>query len=170
MAHLAKLAGPGEEPARARPIVLVTVDHQTLTGQLVGTGHLHAGPLAEPISLATVRQLACDAGVLPAVLDGPSARLDLGRLRRTASTVQRLALVRRDGPGCAFPRCDRPFAWTDAHHIRHWADGGATDVSNLVLLCGAHHDLVHHHGWSVAVADGRPQFHPPDAPLPPDDG
>jgi hypothetical protein len=163
LVDLARLAAGGDQPTDAalRPTILVSIDHRVLTGQLAGAGLLAAGPLAEPISPAAARRLACDAGVLPAVLDGPSARLDLGRTLRTATVAQRLALVRRDGPTCAFPGCDRPYGWTKAHHVRHWVDGGASDVANLVLVCGAHHDAVHHHGWALAMRGGRPVFTPP---------
>ena len=112
--------------------------------------------MSEPISLERIRKIACDADILPAVMNTRSARLNLGRKARSASREQRLALVARDGPGCAFPGCDRPYGWTDAHHIQHWADGGTTDLDNLVLTCGTHHDLIHHHGWTVSIGDPRP--------------
>jgi HNH endonuclease len=54
----------------------------------------------------------------------------------------------RDG-GCAVPGCDRPLAWCEAHHLRHWLHGGATDLANLVLLCRAHHRAVHEGGWRL---------------------
>ena len=114
-----------------------------------------------------VRKIACDADILPAVMNTRSARLNLGRKARSASGEQRLGLVARDGPGCAFPGCDRPYGWTDAHHIQHWADGGTTDLDNLVLTCGTHHDLIHHHGWTVSIGThGRPIFEPPPDPPP----
>ena len=52
-------------------------------------------------------------------------------------------------PGCRFPGCDRPPAWTDGHHIKHWADGGPTLPWNLVLLCSRHHYRVHEEGWRL---------------------
>jgi hypothetical protein len=51
--------------------------------------------------------------------------------------------------GCAWHGCDRPVAWTEAHHIQHWADGGATAAENLILLCRFHHGRIHTTGWSV---------------------
>ena len=79
---------------------------------------------------------------------GPSEVLDLGRSVRLVSPAQRRALVVRDG-GCVWPDCDRPPAFTDAHHLRHWVDGGATDLANLALVCRRHHRLVHA-GWELA--------------------
>ncbi|MDQ6876544.1 MAG: HNH endonuclease [Candidatus Dormibacteraeota bacterium] len=61
----------------------------------------------------------------------------------------RRALIARDR-GCRFPGCDRPPAWTDGHHLKHWADGGPTLPFNLALLCGRHHYRVHEEGWRLA--------------------
>jgi hypothetical protein len=80
---------------------------------------------------------------------GPSEILDLGRRTRIVSPAQRRALVHRDG-GCVFPGCGRPHPWTDAHHLVHWARGGATDLDNLCLLCRRHHTAVHEGGWHLA--------------------
>ncbi|MEE2060804.1 HNH endonuclease signature motif containing protein [Rhodococcus artemisiae] len=67
----------------------------------------------------------------------------------------------RDG-GCAFPGGSTPPAWADAHHLRHWVDGGDTDLDNLVMLCGHHHRLMHHTDWEVELTEHlRPQFIPP---------
>jgi hypothetical protein len=52
----------------------------------------------------------------------------------------------------------------DAHHIRHWADGGPTSMDNLVLLCGHHHRVSHDErkGWRIQANPGAPPtFHPP---------
>jgi hypothetical protein len=109
-----------------------------------------------------VRKLACDAQVIPALLGSDGQPLDLGRSTRTFTAAQRRALGLRDGPGCAFPGCDRPIAWCDAHHIVHWSDGGHTDLTNGVLLCAHHHTLIHHGDWTVRItACGRPEFLPP---------
>ncbi|HET8680634.1 MAG TPA: DUF222 domain-containing protein [Micromonosporaceae bacterium] len=148
-----ELPDQGGEPAQ----VVVTVDYDTLTRQL-GPGLLDTG---ETLSPETARRLACDARVLPAVLDGGGQPLDLGRQRRLVTGALRRALVLRDG-GCSFPGCDRPAKWSQAHHIRSWADGGPTCLSNTVLTCNYHHRMLHHGGWGVHIApDGRPEFTPP---------
>jgi hypothetical protein len=131
-----------------------------LRGHDAGLARLDGGCIAEPVTPALARRIACDAGIIPAVLGGASEVLDLGRERRLASPAQRRALALRDN-GCAFPACDRPPPWTDAH-LKSWAQGGPTDVDNLVLLCGPHHDLVHHAGWTITLGtDRRPRFRPP---------
>ncbi|MDQ1724547.1 MAG: hypothetical protein QOG52_1575, partial [Frankiaceae bacterium] len=74
--------------------------------------------------------------------------LDVGTATRTWPPAIRRALTIRDG-GCVALGCDRPPAFTDAHHVVHWADGGPTSVANGALLCRYHHDQVHHGGWAL---------------------
>jgi hypothetical protein len=74
--------------------------------------------------------------------------LDIGRATRLVPAGMRRALVLRDG-GCRFPGCDRPPQWTDAHHLHPWAQGGATRLPNLLLLCRHHHTTVHEGGWRL---------------------
>ena len=90
-----------------------------------------------------------------------SELLDLGRTARLATPAQRRALaLHRDG--CAFPGCTRPTPWCSVHHIQHWADGGPTDLDNLVLLCDYHHRVIHHDGWTIQRATDRElDFIPP---------
>lgn len=115
-------------------------------GQLLhtpgGKGLLH------PTSVA---RIACDAQVLPILLTLDGAPMALGRSQRLFSAHQRRLLAVRDG-GCRFPGCSRPPAFTDAHHVIPWSQGGATDVDNAVLLCRFHHRLVHEGGWSIGAA------------------
>lgn len=114
-----------------------------------------------PISAATVRRIACYAGIQRVIVDPMGAVLDAGRQYRTVTPAQFAALIARDG-GCTFPGCTRPASWCIAHHTVHWADGGNTDLDNLVLLCGHHHIVIHHRGWDVTMAPDRlPEFVPP---------
>jgi len=142
-----------------RPHLTVTMTLETLLGAAgAPAADLGFGP---PLSAASARRIACDAGVVPVVLGSASQPLDVGRSTSVVPQAIRRALVARDR-GCAFPGCDRPPGWCDAHHVWHWADGGPTSLDNLVLLCGFHHRLVHHSGWSVEIgADGLPVFEPP---------
>jgi hypothetical protein len=113
------------------------------------------------ISAAEARIHACDCMLIPAVLGTKSELLDLGRQHRLISTPLRRALYLRDR-GCAFPGCHRPPRHCQGHHIRHWSDGGPTELSNLVLMCAHHHRLLHRSGWQVRIAaDGLPEFLPP---------
>ncbi|QNG21369.1 DUF222 domain-containing protein [Rhodococcus triatomae] len=118
-------------------------------------------PWMGPLTINTARLLGCDANVTAIVLDEHGAPLSVGRTRRTVTRAQRTALAARDG-GCAFPGCGATAAWCEGHHIRHWADGGPTDLDNLVLLCGTHHRLLHTTDWEVTIGKTRhPVFTPP---------
>jgi hypothetical protein len=115
------------------------------------------------LSPATIRRVACDAVVSRVLTGGRSQPLEAGRSTRVVPASMRRALVVRDG-GCAFPVCDRPPSWCDAHHVRHWADGGPTDLDNLALLCRRHHRMIHA-GFSVEMVRRRPVFRRPDGTL-----
>jgi Domain of unknown function (DUF222)/HNH endonuclease len=156
--RLASACGELPDNGGDRPQVVVTIDYDSLRQQ-VGAGSFDDGSHLSP---AAARRIACDAGIIPAVLATTSQVLDLGRHSRLATGPLRRALVLRDR-GCAFPGCDRPPRWADAHHIQHWSDGGPTDLSNLALLCGYHHRLIHHSDWRVRInpKDGLPEFIPP---------
>ncbi|MDV8023414.1 HNH endonuclease signature motif containing protein [Rhodococcus sp. IEGM 1330] len=118
-------------------------------------------PWMGPLSRNTSRQLACDCVLTAIVMDENGNPLNLARTARTVTAKQRKALTARDH-GCAFPGCGKPAAWTEGHHIWHWADGGPTDMNNLVLLCRFHHRLMHHSDWEVFIGtDGHPWFVPP---------
>lgn len=116
-----------------------------------------------PVSLATARQLACDGDLIPVLLDARGAILDQGRAVRLFTRAQRRALTVRD-KGCAFPTCDMPAPWCEAHHIQFWSNGGPTDLANGVLLCGRHHTVIHQGSWHIEPASNpreRPPFIPP---------
>jgi len=85
------------------------------------------------------------------------------------TTAVRRALWARD-KGCTFPGCNHT-RYVDAHHIKHWADGGETSVENMVLLCSQHHRMVHEGGYSI-LSDhaGSLYFKRPDGKAVPDCG
>jgi hypothetical protein len=138
--------------AGERPHVLVSVDLQTLQGS-GGRAELQD---AGPITPEAARRLACDADLSRVVTRGPSEPLEIGRRTPVVPPALRRAVVARDR-GCRFPGCGRPQAWCDAHHVVHWADGGETSLSNLVLLCRPHHRMVHER-FGGEMIDGRPVF------------
>jgi len=108
----------------------------------------------------TARRLACDASLV-VIAERHGQPLDVGRRTRTISPALGRALRSRD-QGCRFPGCDR-HRHVDAHHIHHWAQGGETNLSNLVLLCSHHHRLLHEGGYQVERrSDGRLIFTRPD--------
>jgi hypothetical protein len=102
---------------------------------------------------------------LPPTLGGaPRQPLDVGRASRVITPAQRSALAVRDG-GCVFPDCDRPLSWCEGHHLRHWLNGGPTDLANLALLCRAHHRAIHEGGWRLRrQPDGHLTATPPHRP------
>jgi hypothetical protein len=117
------------------------------------------------LSAATIRRMACDAEIIPAVLGSRGEVLDVGRARRLVTPTIWVALILRDRH-CAFPSCARPPVMCQAHHITAWSAGGPTKLSNLVLLCGHHHRVVHHTPWEVRLSpvDHRPEFRAPPKP------
>lgn len=163
------VAAPEGQPTTAKTQVMVTLAYDLLSAAVLSTGSLSTAPLStamgnrdrghftagctqtgEILSPATARRLACEADIIPAVLGSRSELLDLGRTRRLVTPGQRRALTHRDRH-CTYPGCSMPATWSDAHHIVHWADGGASDLSNLTLLCRRHHTHVHEHALSASV-------------------
>ena len=118
--------------------VVVTVDHDQLKAAL-GAAHLDTG---HDLSASEARRLACNAGIVPAVLGGRSVPLDLGRQERFFTEAQRVALATVYDT-CAAEGCDRPYAWSELHHEDPWARGGHTDLALAVPLCGHHHRRAH---------------------------
>ena len=103
------------------------------------------------LATETVRRIACDSAPVRILESGDGEPLDIGRKTRVIPPSMHRALKRRDR-GCRFPGCCNT-RFVDGHHIKHWADGGATRLDNLVLLCRHHHRLLHEGGYYV-VKDG----------------
>lgn len=141
-----------------KPRVLVTIGLEDLRSGL-GTGTLETG---ERLSVRAVRKLACDADLIPVVLGTAGQPLDVGRWHRLVTMGIWLALIARD-THCAFPGCRRPPIACEAHHVIPWYAGGHTRLDGMVLLCKAHHTIIHATEWQVRInpVDGRPEFKPP---------
>jgi hypothetical protein len=106
----------------------------------------------ERLAADTVRRLACDSRV-EWVLEDQGHPVGTGRQGRAVPGRVLRVLRHRDG-GCRFPGCER-ISWVQAHHVVHWADGGPTILENLVLLCTAHHRLIHEGGWRTTGRPGK---------------
>ena len=153
MADLALGATGRGRPGGERYQVVVHVDAATLAAGSDGRCELADG---EALAAETARRLSCD-GSLVALVERDGEPLSLGRKRRTLSPALRRALAARDR-GCRFPGCERT-RFVDGHHIRHWSEGGPTDLDNLVSLCRRHHRLVHERGYSVRLDEsGEARF------------
>lgn len=96
----------------------------------------------ESVPTNVAARLTCDGSVRALIVDDDERPLRLGRTQRLFSSAQRHALVEQHD-GCAAPGCTMPPGWCEAHHVRPWAAGGATDIENGILLCSFHHHEVH---------------------------
>lgn len=151
---LEHLPTTGHGPSSAT--LLVTLDLAHLLSGL-GAARLDTGVR---VSAGEARRLACEAGIVPAVLGGDSVPLDLGRSRRLHNRHQRRALALTHDT-CAVAGCERPFAWCEIHHHRlSWGQGGRTDLDNGLPLCAHHHRRAHDARWELRRhPSGDHRFH-----------
>jgi Domain of unknown function (DUF222)/HNH endonuclease len=174
----------GQQQADALALIAETALHHGIDPGAPGERyqvvvHVDAPVLADPdapgqsvlgdgthVSAETAQRLACDGSevVMRHAPDG--GVVEVGARTRTIPPALRRALQHRDR-GCRFPGCGLPFG--QGHHIRRWAHGGPTTLSNLALLCRRHHRAVHEEGYQVErQADGELRFHRPDGRLLPE--
>src|SRR5438105_3767717 len=136
-----------------QPVVVVHTDVSTLGGES-GIAETDRGV---PLATETAQRLACEA-VVEWLVEAGGMPIGIGRRSRNVPAWLRRQVVHRDRC-CRFPGCGRT-RWAEAHHIQHWGAGGSTELDNLVLLCGAHHRLVHESGWTIQGCSGkRLRFH-----------
>ena len=134
--------------------VVVTMTLETLAGGLAAAT-LDTG---DRIAAHTARRLACEAGIIPVVLDGRREVLDQGRRKRLFTRAQRIALATRDR-GCTAIGCHTAAWFCHAHHDQPWATGGTTDLTNGRLLCPTHHRTAHDPRYDTRVlADHQIEF------------
>jgi hypothetical protein len=138
-----KALGGGE-----RQQIVVHVDSETLRDETPGRCEIEGGP---SIAVQTALRMSCDASRVSIVEDEAGRPLDVGRKTRTIPPAIRRALRSRDAC-CRFPGCTHT-QFLDGHHIRHWAHGGETKLSNLVMLCRFHHRQLHEGQVDVQMLD-----------------
>ncbi len=136
----------GNRPQRTPIEIIITVPHAGLHGS-AGPSDLAMMANGEVIATATARRFCCDAGVVIAHVDAHGQPLSIGRKTRSIPAAIKRVLRLRDRT-CRFPGCTHS-RYVDGHHIEHWANGGKTELSNLMLLCSAHHTLLHEGGCRV---------------------
>jgi hypothetical protein len=173
----------------AIPRVRVDVDLVDLTAAFGGTITARDSEAPQVIGHESVRRILCDAEISAAITSGARPRCTCGcgcgcgveggpvtlddvlleaskdvlyvkRAHRVVTPRLRRAIEIREGARCSRPGCGVPAWRCRAHHIKHWEDGGLTDISNCVLVCDRHHHDLHEGGWSLAFTPGkRPHEH-----------
>ena len=173
LAETGLAVGPTPVSSGERAEVVLHVDADWLAGD-TNVGRSHVDQFGPTIRRDTARRMACDCSVSVMVAKALGRPLGVSDTTRTVPRWLRRALRLRDG-GCAFPGCTATM-FVEAHHIVHWANGGTTDIWNLVLLCSKHHRALHEGGYSVVIhttgraeffrPDGRPVIRPPQRAAP----
>ncbi|WP_431843412.1 DUF222 domain-containing protein [Calidifontibacter indicus] len=140
---------------RGSATLVVTIDFLVLAGLLAGLGVTDTGTGVTP---DTVRQLACDAGILPMVLGSKNQPLNVGRKRRLVDNELRRAVIHRD-KHCTYAGCDRPPVMCEVHHLIPWFQGGETSLTNSALLCDTHHRIAHRDHLVGTATDTNVTWH-----------
>jgi hypothetical protein len=135
-----------------RSDVVVHIDLETLMNGL-SESSTHRTAFGADLPVETIRRIACDANIIPLVLNGAGVPLDIGRSQRLASAAQRRALEAAHDT-CAFDGCAVAFHACQVHHIEYWEHGGPTDLDNMVPLCSRHHHAAHEGGWTLRLKPG----------------
>ena len=150
---LASGAGPWKRRRTGqRYQVMLTIGRNELAAQQAAGGARHYVEPDWGIDEADGRHIACDADLTEFIPDARGNLLNYERRRRIVPARLSQALKLRDHNRCRFPGCAHQ-RYVEAHHVRHWIDGGETRLENLVLLCSAHHRLLHHGAFRIMIAD-----------------
>jgi hypothetical protein len=120
---------------------------------------VHANTVCEtedgtPLPVDVIRRMACEADIIPVVLNGRGEALAVGRSQRLATPAQRAALGAMHRT-CIGPTCSVPFEDCQMHHVVPWEEGGLTNLENLAPLCSQDHHLVHEGGWKLTLTPDR---------------
>jgi len=131
----------GNEPVKSR-----AMSPEAYAALRYAIARLAVDLVSGPAGVAAVLR----AGLLQAPYNTPSLPLDIGYSDTIPAHIRRAVLLR--DRRCAWPRCGRPAAWCDVHHIAHKKHGGKTSADSCVLLCQFHHDVcIHRRGWQIIL-------------------
>jgi hypothetical protein len=133
-------------------VVHVDADALSVSAETTNGCRLEDG---QPLPAAAARRLCCDGSIVR-IIERDGNPISLGRKTRTIPPAMRRALLIRDHC-CTFPGCTQR-AHLDGHHLKHWADGGETNLDNLTSLCRFHHRLLHEGAFTVRGKPGTLQF------------
>jgi hypothetical protein len=152
-ALLAACSGGAGVAGERVPSLIVLCDLDTLRNGV------HANTVCEtedgtPLPVEVIRRLACQAEIIPVVLNGRGEALAVGRAQRLATPAQRAAL-RAMHRTCIGATCTVPFDACQIHHVIPWDQGGPTDLENLAPLCNRDHHRVHEGGWTLTITPDR---------------
>ena len=148
LVDLATTASRSRRPGRSEILALIDLDTLTSGVHESSICELDDGTI---LPVDTVRRLACDAHIIPIVMNGQGVPLDVGRSSRLATADQRRAL-RAMYRTCGIGNCDVPFDRCEIHHLKEWtADLGETNLDSLIPGCARHHHLVHEGGWCLEL-------------------
>ncbi|GGF05675.1 DUF222 domain-containing protein [Mycetocola zhadangensis] len=155
-AMIDSLARGGDVPtvSGASPTVVVTVTADVLerekgTGQIVGVN--------TPVAFSSIKQILCDATVIPVFIDPDGTVVALGNEQRRFTRTQRMGMIARDGPTCAMDDCQIPATGCEAHHVQEYSQGGPTHIDNGALFCWFHHRLIDTGVFTVEMVNGKPK-------------
>lgn len=153
--HRASVTGGGSRRTMTQVIVTTTLE-DLKNGNAVGW----INGADEPVGPVTTESIICDAGYRPLLHGDHGEALWLGTTQRAFTPQQKLAIAVRDET-CAWLECDMPADWCDVHHAVPWSRGGPTDIDNGLLLCSAHHHMLHAQNWHIFMQGGVPYLTPP---------
>ena len=160
----------GTSPNRTPVDIMITIPLETLAGSRVHDSRscCSAHPCSAPDAQSTVdpfgvafgggesfvsataaRRLACDAGMIALIEDANGNAISVGRKTRVIPASMKRAMLRRDCK-CRYPGCNAR-AFLEGHHLEHWANGGRTELANLISLCSYHHRFVHEYGFRLEL-------------------
>ncbi|GAB2507913.1 HNH endonuclease signature motif containing protein [Paramicrobacterium agarici] len=153
--HRAAVTGARSRRTMTQVIITASLD-DVRSGN--ATGWVNGG--TEPVGPVTTERITCDSGYRALVLGENGEALWLGTTQRAFTPQQKLAIAARDET-CAWPECDIPADWCEVHHAVPWSMGGKTNIDNGLLLCSAHHHMLHAQNWHIYMRDGIPYLTPP---------